>query len=223
MPDFENAAEKQQLRTIERRRVMRGVAIAIPVLTAWWQVSGWVAQHWGLHPEFVRGAALLVFGAVGIFTPGGISEGLSRDPGETLRVRWLSRERADERTACNHILLAFVLGVMLFIQCLALLGPTGAIAGFSGLDGLVSVVLTAALGLRWRPGDLGDEGAQFRSLVAVNRAFLVTLVACVGAIELDAYRAGMLRPALEGALLVGCLTLQLSLIVSERRAASGRE
>ncbi len=219
MPDLETFDEQQLLRSIRRRRILFGLAITVPVLAAWWRSSQWIAQRWNLQPELVRFAILLAFSILGALAPN-LSRSWGHDPRETPRLRWLNQERTDRYMTVSRVLMVFGLGGLLLVQCSVLFAPIETDTAFSRSDGLVWAVLTGSLCLRWRPTDLGDEGAQFRYLIAVNRAFLVTLATCLGAIVFDAYRGGgMLRPAIEAALLVGCLTLQSSLIIGERRAA----
>ena len=223
MPELETADEHRLLRSIGRRRMAWGLVIVVPVLVAWWLLSRWIAQRWGLQPDLVRFAILLAFSVLGFLVPRWPGTRLAYDARETPRLRWLRQERADRIMARSRMLMAIGLGGLLLVQCVTLLLPTRRDAAFSSTDGMVWAVLAGSLCLRWRPKDLGDEGAQLRYLTAVNQAFLVTVVACLGAILLDACRDGMLRPALEAALLIGGLTLQLSLLIGERRAAPDGE
>ena len=223
MPDLETADEHRLLRSIGRRRMACGLAIMVPMLVAWWLLSRWIAQRWGLQPDLVRFAALLAFSVLGFLSPRWPGSRLTRDARETPRLRWLMQERADRHMALSRMFLVLGLGGLLLVQCVTLLLPIHADTAFSSSDGIVWAVLTGSLCLRWRPKDLGDEGAQLRYLTAVNHAFLVTMVACLGAIVMDALRGGLLRPALEAALLAGGLTLQLSLIIGERRTAQDGE
>ena len=223
MPNLKTADERHLLRSIGRWRMVRGLTFVVPVLVAWWLLSRWIAQRWGLQPDLVRFAILLVFFIPGVFAPKWLGGGLAHDARETPRLRWLSQERADRHLARSRAFMVFGLGCLFLVQCVTLLRPMGADAASSSWDGLVWAVLTGSLCLRWRPKDLGDEGAQFRYLIAVNRAFLVTLVACQGAIVLDACLGGILRPALEAAMLAGGLTLQLSLLIGERQTAPNGE
>ena len=223
MPDLETPDEQRLLRSIRQRRMARGLAVIVPVLVAWWVLSRWIAQRWGLQPDLVRFAILLAFSVLGFLAPRWPGRGLTHDARETPRLRWLMQERADRHVALSRMFLVLGLGGLLLVQCVTLLLPLHADTAFSSSDGLVWAVLTGSLCLRWRPRYLGDEGAQLRYLTAVNHAFLVTVVACLGAIVLDACRGGMLRPALEAALLAGGLTLQLSLLIGERRTAQDGE
>lgn len=224
MPDFENDSERQLLRSINRRRRLRGLAVALPATAAWLLLAHWIARRWNLQPDLVRFAILLVFVIPAVFAPRLFGRDFNHDPRETFRLRWLNKERADQQIARGRIIQVIGFSLILLIRCVTLLGPRRMDATFSDSDVLVWSVVAAALGLRWRPADLGDEGAQLRYLTAVNRAFMVTLVACLAAILLDAYwHGGILRPALEAALLIGCLTVQLSLVVSEPRTAPDSE
>ena len=219
MPGLETADEQQLLRSIRRRRILLGLAITVPVLVAWLRSSQWIAQRWNLQPELVRFAILLAFSILGALAPN-LGRRWGHDARETPRLRWLNQERTDQYMRVSRVLMVFGLGGLFLLQCGVLFAPMGSDTAFSTSDGLLWAVVGGSLCLRWRTTDLGDEGAQSRYLIAVNRAFLVTLAACLGAIVFDAYRGGgMLRPAIEAALLVGCLTLQSSLIIGERREA----
>lgn len=171
-----------------------------------------------------RFVSVLVFAVAAIVAPRWLGGNPSHDPRETPRLRWLGRERADRKIGGRSIIVVFGFGLALLGQCLIVLGSGSTNVDLSGSDILLWSILGMVLGLRWRPADLGDEGAQARYLIAVNRAFLVTLVACLAAIVLDScWGGGRLRHLLEAALLIGCMTLRLSLIIDERRAAAESE
>ena len=219
MSDLETAGEQQLLHAIRRRRILLGLVIVIPSVAVWWLSSRWIAQRWNLQPELVRFVVLLAFSILSVLVPN-LGKGLGRDARETPRLRWLNQEHIDQYMTVSRVLLVIGLGGLLLLQCTTLFASIKTETAFSRSDDLVWAVLSGTLCLRWRPTDLGDEGAQLRYLMAVNRAFLVTLTACLAAIVFDAYRGGgILRPAIEVALLIGCLTLLLSLIIGERRAA----
>lgn len=224
MPELESDSEQHLLRSIRRRRMGRGLVVMLPTLVAWWLLSQWIAQRWKLQPDLTRFAILLVFSIPTLFAPRWFGRGLGHDPRETDRLRWLNREQTDRQIARRRIIMAIAIGLTLLMQCVMLLLPGSMDTAFYGSDVLVWLVLISASGLWWRPADLGDEGAQLRYLIAVNHAFPITLVACLAAIVIDAYRGGgILRHALEAALLIGCLTLQLSLIIGEPRTALDNE
>ena len=220
MPNFESNAEQPLLNSIRRRRIYRSLVVVLPALAAWWLVSQWIAQRWRFDPDLTRVAVLLVFSTSALFGSRWFGRGFGHDSRETARLQWLNREQNDRLIIRSRIIMAGAIGLALLKQCFVLLELRGTTAPFSGSDVVVWLVLASASGLRWRPADLGDEGAQQRYLIAVNHAFPVTLIACLAALAMNALRGGgILRPALETALLIGCLTLQLSLIIGEPRTA----
>ena len=210
-------------RSLGRRRMLRSLIIAVPLVAAWLLLSHWIAQRWAVQPNLARFTVAFILFVPSVLFPSWL-RAVPPDRAETQHASWLDRQRVERRTRIGRISAVIGLGILLLLQCAAVLEPETASPVFSD-DGVVMwLLLTISLSLRWRPGDLGDEGAQRRTLVAANRAFLVTLLACVAAILLDAYRGhGTLRPALEAALLIGCLTLQLSLIIGERQEALASE
>ena len=216
----ESERERGLLRSIGRRRLRRGLVVGPPMVAAWWLLSRWIAQRWNLQPDLVRFVVVFIMAVPGIFAPDLLGSRLTHDPRETPRLRWLNRERTERRVGRTRTILAVCLGMMLLMQCLAMLAPGAMNNAASSPDMVVWLVLTIAVSLRWGPADPDDEATQLRSLIAVNRAFVVTLLACLAAITLDTLRGGgVLHPALEAAMLVGCLTLQVSLIIGKPRIA----
>ena len=217
------AADEQLLRSIRRRRMAQGLPVMVLVLSAWWLLSRWIARRWDLPPDLVRTAIMLAFMVPAVVAPRWLNGRFGNDPRETPRLRWLIRERADRVLDRSRIPMIFGIGILLLVQCVMLLGLVRLPSGYSGSDGVTVAVVMGSLCLRWRPADLGDEGTQLRYLIAANRAFLVTLLSCLGALLLDAFRDGLLRPALEAALLAGSLTLQLSMFIGDRRTTTDGE
>ncbi len=211
------------LRSIGRRRMLRTLIMAVPLAAAWLLLSHWIAQRWAVQPNLARFTVAFILFVPSVLFPSWLRAVLP-DRATTQHASWLDRQRVERRTRTGRMFAVISLGVLLLLQCAAVLEPETASPAFSDGDVVVWLLLTISLSLRWRPADLGDDGAQRRTLVAANRALLVTLLACVAAILLDAYRGhGTLRPALEAALLIGCLTLQLSLIIGERQDALASE
>ncbi|MCQ8276854.1 hypothetical protein NFI95_00115 [Acetobacteraceae bacterium KSS8] len=219
MPDNQASEDDRLLRAIRRRRMAGGPVISVPILAGWWLLSGWIARRYAVQPELVQFSTMLAFLVLGILAPRWLEVPWFRDPRETPRIRWLIQEGSDRYERLSRLLLSVGLGGLLLVQCVSLVNLAHPTHELSDGDGVGWAVFIALLGVRWRPSDLGDEGAQLRYLIAAHRAFLVTVILCLAAVVADSFHAGLLRPAISAALLAGALTLQLSLMISERRTA----
>ena len=223
MSEPDRAAERQLLRSIRRRSLVKGLVGAIPVVALWWLLSHWIARRYGIEAHLANlGTLLLVTSCLGVLLRWlGLDQ--LRDPRETPRLRWLLKERSDRITSrarrfwIGSMSLAVLLGapIMLLDQ-----------GGSSDLtDGcMVVLILMGASGpnLPWRLPKTMDELEQAHYL-ASHRAYALTVWLCVGALVLNHYWPGRLAGLISLSLLIGILAQQIGLEIQATRAVAHNE
>ncbi len=214
------AAERQLLRSIGRRNMLKGLLVGTPTIALWWLLSHWLMRRYGVEAHLANFGTLLLVVSCLVVLSRWLGPGQARDPRETPRLRWLMKERSDRMTSRmrRFWIVCITLAVLLWVPGMLFDHDDHDLT--SGWTVVLILMGASGPNLLWRLPKTMDELERAHYLLSTQRAYALTVSLCVGALVLNRTWPGRLPGMINLSLLIGILAQQIALEIHGTRAVA---